>query len=77
MAAEKVNAQNIFLNKLRTDKTKVNVFVNGKTKLYGVIVGFDEYTIVLESSNSQTLIYKNQITSIAPQTLTRPIRHGE
>ena len=75
--AQSVNAQSIFLNKLRTEQTKVNVFLSDKTRLHGVIVGFDDYTIVLEKDGKQTLIYKNSISSIAPQTSEKPIRHEQ
>ena len=69
-----VNTQNIFLNKIRVDKEHVNIYLLNGTRLYGVVKGFDEYTIVLESRGSQTLIYKNSIASIAPQNAVRPIK---
>lgn len=72
--AEKVNNQDIFLNKLRTDGTKVNVFLSNKTRLFGLIAGFDKYTLTLEFDNKQTLVYKNQIASITPHTQERPIK---
>lgn len=62
-----VNAQNIYLNKLRHDKTEVNIFLIGGARLYGVVKGFDQFTIILESNGSQTLIFKSGITSITPQ----------
>lgn len=69
-----VNTQNIFINGLRLKGTRVNVFLSNKTRLHGVIAGFDDYTIVLESHGTQTLIYKTQITSITPQISERPIK---
>lgn len=62
-----VNAQNIYLNKLRHDKTEVNVFLIGGARLYGVVKGFDQFTIILEGNGSQTLIFKSGITYITPQ----------
>lgn len=68
-----VNTQNIFLNSLRNSRTKVIVFLTNSKKLFGTIKGYDEFTIVLEHENSQTLIYKSNVTSIVPQTSIRPI----
>lgn len=62
-----VNVQNIFLNKLRHDGTEVNIFLIGGARLYGVIKGFDQYSVVLENDGKQTLLYKSGITSITPQ----------
>lgn len=71
--SDKVQAQNIFINQLRVKKAKVNVFLANKTRLHGVIAGFDDYTIVLESEGKQTLVYKNQISSITPISSFKPI----
>lgn len=68
-----VNTQNIFLNGLRNNKTRVIVFLTNSKKLYGTIKGYDEFTIILEHEDSQTLIYKSNVTSIVPQTSFKPI----
>lgn len=71
-----VNAQNIFLNKIRIDKDHVNIFLSSGVRLYGIVKGFDEYTVVLENQGNQTLIYKNNIVSITPQKAIRPIKES-
>lgn len=78
MSKEKmaVNAQNIFLNKIRIDKDRINVFLSSGVRLYGVVKGFDEYTIVLENQGNQTLIFKNNIVSITPQKAIKPIKEA-
>lgn len=68
-----VNTQNIFLNNLRNGKMKVTIFLNNGKKLFGTIKGYDEFTIVLEHDEAQTLIYKSNIASIAPQSSIKPI----
>ncbi len=39
--------------------------VNG-FQLKGVVRGFDNFTIVLESDNKQQLVYKHAVSTIAP-----------
>lgn len=73
--AKQINTQSIFLNKVRLDGTKVTIFLANKLRLTGVIVGYDEYSIVLESDNSQLLIYKSNIASIAPSGHFRAIKN--
>ena len=72
-----VNTQNIFLNCLRTSKTTVTVFLSNGTKLYGVVIGYDEFTIVLECKDSQTLVYKSNISSIQPNKALKPIKKDD
>lgn len=69
-----LNAQNIFLNKLRVDKAKVNLFLSNGVRLCGIIKGFDEFTIVLENDGRQTLVYKSSTISITPQNAIKPIK---
>lgn len=60
------NFQDVFLNGAR--KTKMNVIihlVNG-FQLKGIVRGFDNYVIVLESDGKQMLVYKHAITTITP-----------
>jgi host factor-I protein len=60
------NFQDVFLNGAR--KTKMNVIihlVNG-FQLKGMVRGFDNYVIVLESDGKQMLVYKHAITTITP-----------
>lgn len=60
------NFQDVFLNGAR--KTKMNVIihlVNG-FQLKGMVRGFDNYVIVLESDGKQMLVYKHAIMTITP-----------
>ena len=66
-----MNVQDTFLNKLRKDKIQVSIYLAKGTKLEGIIRFFDSFTILLESSKGQTLIYKSEITSIVPK---KPIK---
>ena len=67
-----MNVQDTFLNRLRKDRIRVNIYLLKGTKLEGRISFFDTFTILLESNKGQTLIYKSEISSIVPE---RPIRN--
>jgi host factor-I protein len=67
-----MNVQDTFLNRLRKDRIRVNIYLSKGTKLEGRISFFDTFTILLESNKGQTLIYKSEISSIVPE---RPIKN--
>lgn len=60
------NLQDVFLNGAR--KTRLNVIVhlvNG-FQLKGVVRGFDNFTLILDSDGKQMMVYKHSITTITP-----------
>ena len=60
------NYQEPFLNKVKIKKLKVRVhFVKGDS-ITGTIKGFDQFVVIISDSNSDFLIYKNNITFIEP-----------
>jgi len=62
-----MNLQDTFLNRLRKEKIRVSIYLTKGTKLEGKIRFFDTFTILLESSKGQTLIYKSEISTIVPE----------
>lgn len=64
------NLQDLFLNKSRTEKYLVTVFLMNGFQLKGVVKGFDSFTVVLDSDGKQQMIYKHAISTIVPP---RPI----
>ncbi len=66
IVAEKFNLQDRFLNTLRLDRVSVKVYLVNGFQLKGVVKSFDSYTILLESENQQSLIYKHAISTIIP-----------
>lgn len=61
-----VNLQDVFLNKARKENIGITVFLINGYQIKGVVKGFDNYTIVLESQDQQQLIYKHAISTIIP-----------
>ncbi|WP_226665557.1 RNA chaperone Hfq [Metabacillus litoralis] len=64
---QSINIQDQFLNQLRKDGTFVTVFLLNGFQLRGLIKGFDNFTVLLESEGKQQLIYKHAISTFSPQ----------
>ncbi|MFY4773978.1 RNA chaperone Hfq [Metabacillus sp. RGM 3146] len=62
-----INIQDQFLNQLRKDGTFVTVFLLNGFQLRGLVKGFDNFTVLLETEGKQQLIYKHAISTFAPQ----------
>jgi host factor-I protein len=67
----KNNLQDFILNQLRKDKVGITIHLSNGFPIKGRVISFDNFTIVLEQENKQTLVYKHAVTTIAPE---RPIR---
>ena len=65
-----LNLQEIFLNQVRKSKMPVTVFLVNGFQIKGVVSGFDNFTVVLDSEGKQQLIYKHAISTIVP---ARPV----
>ena len=58
------NIQDTFLNRIRKDKAFVAIYLMSGTKLSGRITSFDKYSIMVETSNRQQLIFKHAVSTI-------------
>lgn len=68
---QSVNIQDQILNQLRKDKVFVTVFLLNGFQIRGLVKGFDNFTVLLESEGKQQLIYKHAISTFSPQ---RPVQ---
>ena len=77
------NIQDSFLNNARKEKGLVTIYLLSGVKLSGRIKSFDKYSLVLETSNQEQLIFKHAISTVVsgrmashadarPQSETRP-----
>lgn len=62
-----VNIQDQFLNQLRKEGIPVTVFLLNGFQLRGLIKGFDNFTVIVETEGKQQLVYKHAISTFAPQ----------
>ncbi|MCK9478168.1 MAG: RNA chaperone Hfq [Firmicutes bacterium] len=58
------NLQDIFLNQARKDRVLVTTFLTNGFQFKGVIKGFDNFTMILESEGKQQLVYKHAVSTI-------------
>jgi host factor-I protein len=58
------NIQEAFLNNARKDKTFLTIYLMSGVKLSGRIKSFDKYSVVLEASNQEQLIFKHAISTV-------------
>ncbi len=58
--------QESFLNTARKRRVKVSIYLVNGVRLQGRIKSIDLFTILLEDSKQQTLVYKHAITTIIP-----------
>ncbi len=60
------NLQDVFLNGVRKSRVGVIIHLVNGFQLKGVVKGFDNFIIMLDSDGKQMMIYKHAITTITP-----------
>lgn len=63
-----INLQDTFLNRARKENISITIYLINGYQIKGVVKGFDNYTIILDSNGKQQLIYKHAISTIIPST---------
>ena len=58
--------QDVFLNAARREHMPLTVFLVNGFQIKGLVRGFDNFTVVVESDGKQQLIYKSAISPIIP-----------
>ncbi len=64
IAKNQINIQDQFLNRVRRDRNRVTVEMLGGQKIEGIIMSFDNFSLILRGEADQ-LIYKHAISSIS------------
>jgi host factor-I protein len=65
--------QDIFLNEVRKYRLPVELIFKDKTTFRGNIMGFDNFIILLDLNDKQSMIYKNNILVVHPLNQTLDI----
>ena len=82
------NIQDSFLNTARKERHNITIYLVSGVKLTGRIRSFDKYSVVLETSNQEQLIFKHAISTVvmtrgahshgeSKPTVMAPAPHGE
>lgn len=61
-----INLQDVFLNQARKEKIFLTIFLTNGFQFKGIVKGFDNYTVILESDGKQQLVFKHAISTIVP-----------
>lgn len=67
MAAKQViNLQDNFLNQARIENVPVTIHLVNGFQLKGMIRGFDQFTVIIDSMGRQQMVFKHAISTITP-----------
>lgn len=66
MTKTQINLQDAFLNQVRKENVPVTIFLVNGFQLKGIVKGFDNFTVILESDGKQMMVYKHAISTISP-----------
>lgn len=66
MTKPQINLQDAFLNQCRKENILVTIFLVNGFKLKGMVRGFDNFTVILESEGRQKMVYKHAVSTIEP-----------
>lgn len=67
---KQINLQDMFLNTLRKERTEVTIILTNGYQQKGIIKGYDNFVVMLDSDGKQMMIYKHAISTIVP---ARPV----
>ena len=70
MAQNSGNLQDLFLNQVRKEKIVVTIYLANGFQYRGIVKGFDNFVVLIETEGKQALVYKHAISSINP---TKPV----
>jgi host factor-I protein len=68
-----INLQDVFLNQVRKEHIAVTIYLTNGFQLKGMVKGFDNFTVVLDSDGRQQLVYKHAISTYSPMKLVNLI----
>ena len=74
MSKSPMNLQDSFLNQVRKDNSEVKVVMIDGSVLSGIVRGFDNFTVILNSKGNQHLLYKH---AVAQMIARKPIRRNQ
>jgi host factor-I protein len=64
-----INLQDVFLNQVRKEHIAVTIYLTNGFQLKGMVKGFDNFTVVLDTEGRQQLVYKHAISTISPMKM--------
>lgn len=69
MNRSNINLQDVFLNQVRKEHLPVTIYLTNGFQLKGMVKGFDNFTVILDTDGRQQLVYKHAISTISPMKM--------
>lgn len=67
MATTKIiNLQENFLNQARKENVPVTIHLMNGFQIKGMIRGFDQFTVIIDSMGRQQMVFKHAISTVTP-----------
>ncbi len=66
MPNKSINLQDVFLNQVRKENVGVIIHLTNGFQLRGNVRGFDNFTVILDATGKQMMVYKHAISTITP-----------
>lgn len=61
-----INLQDAFLNQVRKENIAVTIYLVNGFQIRGIVKGFDNFTIIVDSEGKQEMVYKHAVSTIIP-----------
>lgn len=61
-----INLQDVVLNQARKERIQVIIYLTNGFQFRGIVKGFDNFTVLLDSEGRQNLVYKHAISTVIP-----------
>ena len=71
MTAKIINLQDGFLNQVRKARVPVIIHLVNGFQIKGVVKGFDNFIVMVDSMGKQQMIYKHAISTITPSATVK------
>ena len=71
MTAKIINLQDGFLNQVRKDSVPVIIHLVNGFQIKGVVKGFDNFIVMVDSMGKQQMIYKHAISTVTPSSIVK------
>ncbi|HHX22577.1 MAG: RNA chaperone Hfq [Tepidanaerobacteraceae bacterium] len=66
MTRAQINLQDSLLNQIRKENIPVTIYLINGFQLKGLVRGFDNYTVIIDTDGKQQLVYKHAVSTISP-----------
>lgn len=75
MSNKPINLQEAILDETSRDNIPVTMFLMNGVQVRGIVTGYDNFVVVIETEGRQQMIYKHAISTIIPARVLKSIKH--